>query len=50
LTPEFRVAKAIIVRPEYRHDWSNKYVFDSHRVPADKKSKYTLALGMMYIW
>ena len=50
LTPEFRVAKNLLVRPEYRHDWSDKYVFDSHRVPADKKSQDTLALGVMYTW
>ena len=50
LTPEFRVAKNLIVRPEYRHDWSDKNVFDSHRVPADKKSQDTLALGVMYSW
>ena len=24
LTPEFRIAKNLIVRPEYRHDWSDK--------------------------
>lgn len=46
LTPEFRVAKAIIVRPEYRHDWSDKEAFDSNR----KKTQDTLALGVMYTW
>jgi maltoporin len=50
LAPEFRVAKNLLVRPEYRHDWSDKYVFDSHREPADKKSQDTLALGVMYNW
>jgi hypothetical protein len=50
LTPEFRVAKAIIVRPEFRHDWSDKKTFDSHRVPADTKSQDTIALGVMYTW
>ncbi len=46
LTPEFRVAKAIIVRPEYRHDWSDKAFFDS----GSKKSQDTIALGVMYTW
>ncbi len=46
LTPEFKVAKAIIVRPEYRHDWSDKEFFDSGR----KKNQDTIALGVMYTW
>ncbi len=50
LTPEFRVAKNLIVRPEYRHDWSDKNVFDSHSNIADKKSQDTIALGVMYTW
>ena len=45
-TPEFRVAKAIIIRPEYRHDWSDKEVFDS----STRKSQDTIALGVMYTW
>jgi Putative beta-barrel porin-2, OmpL-like. bbp2 len=50
LTPEFRVAKNLIVRPEYRHDWSNKDVFDSQHGTFDKKSQDTIALGVMYTW
>ena len=50
LTPEFRVAKNLIVRPEYRHDWSDKDVFDSHQNTFDKKSQDTIALGVMYTW
>jgi len=46
VTPEFRVAKNLIVRPEYRHDWSDKESFDS----GSKKSQDTLALGIMYTW
>ncbi len=46
LTPEFRVAKALIVRPEYRHDWSDKEFFDS----GTKKGQDTIALGVMYTW
>ena len=50
VTPEFRVAKNLIIRPEYRHDWSDKEVFDSHDNTADKKSQDTIALGIMYTW
>ena len=46
LTPEFRVAKNLIVRPEYRHDWSDKEFFDS----GNKKEQDTIALGVMYTW
>ncbi len=45
-TPEFRVAKAIIVRPEYRHDWSDQMSFDT----GSRKSQDTIALGVMYTW
>lgn len=50
LTPEFRVVKNVIVRPEYRHDWSDKKVFDSRHNTMDKKSQDTIALGVMYTW
>lgn len=46
LTPEFRIAQGLIVRPEYRHDWSDKEIFDS----ASKKKQDTIALGVMYTW
>ena len=46
VTPEFRIAKNLVVRPEYRHDWSDKEVFDS----GSKKNQDTLALGVMYRW
>lgn len=46
LTPEFRMTKSFILRPEYRHDWSDKEVFDS----GNKKSQDTIALGVMYTW
>jgi hypothetical protein len=46
-TPEYRVGKTgIIVRPEYRHDWSDKESFDS----GTKKNQDTIALGVMYTW
>ena len=50
LTPEFRVAKNLIIRPEYRHDWSNEDAFDSHHDSLDKKNQDTIALGVMYTW
>ncbi len=46
LTPEMRLAQGFIVRPEYRHDWSDKEVFDGGR----KKNQDTIALGLMYAW
>ena len=46
VTPEFRVAKNLIIRPEYRHDWSDKESFDS----GTKKNQDTLALAVMYTW
>jgi len=50
ITPEFRVAKNLIIRPEYRHDWSDEEAFDSHHHTLDKKSQDTIALGVMYTW
>jgi hypothetical protein len=46
LTPEIRLANGIILRPEYRHDSSNKESFDN----GTKKSQDTLALAAMYRW
>ena len=46
ITPEFRIARGIVIRPEYRHDWSDKEVFDS----GTKKTQDTFALGVMYTW
>ncbi len=50
LTPEIRVAKNLLVRPEYRHDWSDRNGFDSQHKTFDKKSQDTIALGVMYTW
>lgn len=46
ITPEIRMAKGLIIRPEYRHDWSNKKVFDS----GNDKNQDTIALAVMYTW
>jgi hypothetical protein len=50
ITPEIRVIKNLLLRPEYRHDWSNRGGFDSHHNPFVKKSQDTIALGIMYTW
>jgi maltoporin len=50
LTPEFKIAKNLLLRPEYRHDWSDQNGFDSKHKTFDKKSQDTIALGMMYTW
>jgi hypothetical protein len=50
ITPEFRVAKNLLVRPEYRHDWSDRNAFDSAHASFNKKSQDTIAIGVMYSW
>jgi hypothetical protein len=49
ITPEIRLASNLIVRPEYRHDSSDKEVFNSDS-SGTKKSQDTIALGVMYSW
>jgi hypothetical protein len=46
ITPEFRIAKNLIIRPEYRHDWSDEKSFDS----GESKNQDTIAFGVMYTW
>ncbi len=46
VTPEIRLAGGLIVRPEYRHDTSDKQSFDN----GTKKSQDTVALAAMYRW
>jgi hypothetical protein len=50
LTADFNVAKNLLVRPEYRHDWSDQKAFDAKRAVLDKKSQDTIALGVMVTW
>jgi hypothetical protein len=50
ITPEFRIVKNLLLRPEYRHDWSNNDGFDSQHTTFSKKSQDTIAIGMMYTW
>lgn len=48
-TPEIKIAGNLLIRPEYRHDWSDEEVFvDSDGNP--KKSQDTVAVGLMYTW
>jgi len=49
VTPEIRLASGFILRPEYRHDSSDKEVFNSDS-SSTKKSQDTIALGVMYSW
>jgi hypothetical protein len=43
-TPEIRISNDFVVKPEYRHDWSNKRVFyNGTRFDQD-----TLGIGVMY--
>jgi maltoporin len=46
VTPEIRLDGGLIVRPEYRHDISDKQSFKD----GTKKSQDTIALGVMYAW
>jgi len=46
LTTDFILADGLVVRPEYRRDWSNQTVFDSNT----KRSQDTIALGVMHRW
>jgi hypothetical protein len=50
VTPEIRLNGGIILRPEYRHDWSNAESFDIENGAATRKSQDTIALGVMYRW
>jgi len=50
LTPQFVVAKNLLVRPEYRHDWSSAESFPGGSSGSVKKSQDTVALGVMYTW
>lgn len=45
-TPEFRLNGGLILRPEYRHDSSDKQSYNN----STKKSQDTIALGLMYTW
>ncbi len=46
LTAQYALAKNLLLRPEYRHDWSNAATFASNT----RKQQDTLELGVMYTW
>jgi hypothetical protein len=50
LTADFKIAKNLLLRPEYRHDWSDKNAFDSQHNTFDTKTQDTIAVGVMYTW
>lgn len=50
LTQEIRLAGGLVVRPEYRHDSSNRRSFHLVNGAFTKKSQDTIALGVMYTW
>ncbi|MGA3175337.1 MAG: porin [Syntrophorhabdales bacterium] len=56
LTTEFKVAKNLILRPEYRHDWSDKNAFGSpsaapSALPSGReKTQDTVSVGVMYLF
>lgn len=52
ITPEIKLASGLILRPEYRHDWSTKKAFNLAKdgITPTGKSQDTIALGIMYRW
>jgi Putative beta-barrel porin-2, OmpL-like. bbp2 len=50
ITPEIRLTGGLVVRPEYRHDSSNRRTFDQVNGAFTRKSQDTIALGVMYTW
>jgi hypothetical protein len=50
ITPEIRLAQGLIIRPEYRHDWSTKKVFNVINGVPTGKSQDTVAISFMYRW
>jgi hypothetical protein len=45
-TFDAKLAEGLIIRPEYRHDTSDKQSFDN----GTKKKQDTIALAVMYAW
>ena len=46
LTAQYTLAKDLLLRPEYRHDWSNADSFAGNT----RDQQDTLAFGVMYTW
>ncbi len=49
-TPQFTLARNLLLRPEYRHDWSTEQSFPARSDGNKKKNQDTIALGVMYTW
>ncbi len=48
LTTEFKVHESLVLRPEWRYDWSDQAVFDKHG-PTTSKNQSTIGVGIFYI-
>ncbi|MBI4378686.1 MAG: porin [Nitrospinae bacterium] len=48
VTPEFAIKKYLVIRPEYRHDVSDKPVFDKKEKTADVKEQDTVAVNVFF--
>ncbi len=48
VTPEFTIGKNMVIRPEYRHDVSDKAVFDKKDKTADVKEQDTVAINAFF--
>jgi maltoporin len=46
ITPQVQLVENFLMRPEYRHDWSDKDVFDNNT----SDSQDTLSFSVMYTW
>jgi hypothetical protein len=49
-TPEYKLTNALLLRPEYRHDWSDQNAFDSGHGTLDRKNQDTISVGILYTW
>lgn len=50
ITPEIRLTHGLIIRPEYRHDWSTTKAFNLINGIPTGKSQDTIAISFMYRW
>lgn len=50
VSPEIKLGGNLVLKPEYRHDSSNKQSFAMVDGAYTKKSQDTIALGVMYSW
>jgi hypothetical protein len=48
VTPEFRINRNLVVRPEFRHDASNRLSFDNHKGRMTESTQNTLAVNTIF--